>query len=832
MIDWFLSVGVIVWPLLALALGVVAAAVRAALRLGGAARASDGASDPATSDPGAWGQVLAPVLLWGVVALLVGALGTVTGLVIMARRISDAGGASAALVGGGVSVALTSLALGTMVFLLAGVLWLALDAWARRIAVRAGVAIPALVLLAVSGLLTGCGNADAVSFVVSDSAGIRVAANLGPDRPFPATPVRLASLQPPDSALTAVPWGVVTDPGTGRIFVADMTSERVVIFEADGTFVRTIGRAGGGPGEFRSPTALAMDGSGALAVWDARRGVISRWSVDGDFLDERRAPLNYWGPGFAVRGDGVLAVTQSTTGNQQRQSLVHATGTGELSEIFAVVRELVPMDLPGMNMPAPRIFAPDLIWTTLGDTVLVLDGPVYRIDAYVGGRPIASTRRDVEPIVVTDELAAARVGSGPYRAFMRRGGLTPERIVAAVGHEELASPIEWIVALPSGELWVSRGSGLPVPDRIDVFAPDGRYRGTFDAPGFPVAFLPDSRFVALEITEFGEPVLGLYRLDPARGGEPMSPGKANPSEDRVDQAPPRSVRGASRPGTASSEGAWSPPPPDSELRPGDEFRDCARCPVVVVLPPGRFVMGSPEGEAVGELSERWHHLLRFEKPRVEVEIGYSLAMGKYEVTFAEWDACVEAGGCSHEPDDEGFGRGERPVLNVNRLQAEEYLRWLSQVTGQVYRLPSEAEWEYAARAGTTTARHWGDGIGEGMAACAGCGGRWNGRSTAPVGSFPPNDFGLHDMLGNVYEWVSDCYHRGHDGVPTDGSPRIETSPYWEDGTCTVHVRRGGSWALPAWQVRAAHRKAINTRGPWGLAGDRHAGFRVVRELAA
>src|SRR5690606_38341691 len=256
--------------------------------------------------------------------------------------------------------------------------------------------------------------------------------------------------------------------------------------------------------------------------------------------------------------------------------------------------------------------------------ILVLHGPDYRVDAYVDGRPGASVRRYLEAIAVTAQLAAERVGNGPYRGFMRRAGIRAGQVVAAVGSAATASPLGWRAARPSGELWVGRGSGRPVPDRVDVFAPDGRYRGTFDALGFPVAFVSDSIFVALEISEYGEPVLGLYRLE--------------------------------------TDG---------------EFRDCDRCPVVVVLPPGRFVMGSPEGEAVDELSERWHHLLQFEKPQVEIEIAYPLAMGKYEVTFAEWDRCVEAGGCSHDPDDEGFGRGDRPVLNVNRLQAEEYLRWLS-----------------------------------------------------------------------------------------------------------------------------------------------------------
>lgn len=777
MTDWFLSGGLIMWPLAAIAFGVVASAVRAAIRLRVVAEATPDPADPGALALGAQGHELVPVLFWGAVALLVGAVGTVTGLVILARRAATAGGASTELVWGGVSIALNSLAFGILIFLLSGILWLALDAWRRRAVDAARRTVSVCLLLGLGGMAAGCGGAAPSQFVASDSAGIRIAANSGPDRPYPAVPVRLGSLQPPDSALSAVPWGVVADPETGRIYVADGTSERVVVFEADGTFARTIGRAGSGPGEFRSATALALDESGVLAVWDARRGVISRWSPDGELLDERRAPFAYWGPGFAAFSDGIVAVTQSTAGELQRQSLVHSTGAGEPRELFAVSRELVRMDLPGMSAPAPRIFAPDLIWTAAGDTILVLHGPDYRIDAYVDGRPVASVRRDLEPIAVTAKLAAERVGSGPYRGFMRRAGITAEQIVAAVGYEATASPIEWIAASPSGELWVSRGSGRPVPDRVDVFAPDGRYRGTFDAPGFPVAFVSDSIFVALEISEYGEPVLGLYRLE--------------------------------------TDG---------------EFRDCDGCPVVVVLPPGRFVMGSPEGEAVDELSERWHHLLQFEKPQVEIEIAYPLAMGKYEVTFAEWDRCVEAGGCSHDPDDEGFGRGDRPVLNVNRLQAEEYLRWLSEETGHVYRLPSEAEWEYAARAGTSTARHWGDEIGEGMAACVGCGGRWNGRSTAPVGSFPPNDFGLHDMLGNAYEWVSDCYHRGHDGVPTDGSPRLESSPYWEDGTCMVHVRRGGSWASPAWEVRAARRKAIDIRGPWGLAGDRYAGFRVVREL--
>lgn len=175
----------------------------------------------------------------------------------------------------------------------------------------------------------------------------------------------------------------------------------------------------------------------------------------------------------------------------------------------------------------------------------MLNGPEYRIDAYAQGRPVASIRRDMDPIIVTEQLAAARVGSGPYRGFMQRSGITPDQMVAAVGYEELASPIEWIATDPSGDLWVSRGSGLPVPDRVDVFDPDGRYAGTFDAPGFPVAFLSDSLFVALEITDLGEPVLGLYRLAPDAGHASGSGAMADARHRRPDPSPMKAEDGAS-----------------------------------------------------------------------------------------------------------------------------------------------------------------------------------------------------------------------------------------------------------------------------------------------
>ena len=175
---------------------------------------------------------------------------------------------------------------------------------------------------------------------------------------------------------------------------------------------------------------------------------------------------------------------------------------------------------------------------------------------------------------------------------------------------------------------------------------------------------------------------------------------------------------------------------------------------MVAVPAGRFTMGSTEFDN--------------EKPSHKVTIGKPFAVSKFTVTFAEWDACVSAGGCKTKPDDEGWGRGRQPVIAVSWDDAtKEYLPWLSRKTGKTYRLLTEAEWEYAARAGTATKYSWGDDIGKGNANCNGCGShQWAGQQTAPVGSFAANDFGLHDMHGNVWQWTQDCYADTYKTVPT------------------------------------------------------------------
>ena len=189
-----------------------------------------------------------------------------------------------------------------------------------------------------------------------------------------------------------------------------------------------------------------------------------------------------------------------------------------------------------------------------------------------------------------------------------------------------------------------------------------------------------------------------------------------------------------------------------------------------------------------------------------VRVSEPFAVGVYEVTFAEWDACVRDGGCGgHRPDDKGWGRGTRPVIDVSWKDAQAYAGWLSRETGEQYRLLSESEWEYVARSGTTTPYNTGEAITTNQA-------QYEGKQTLPVGSFSANAFGLHDVHGNVQEWTQDCWNDSYAGAPTDGSA-------WESGNCSLRVVRGG---------RSADRRGAIAGIRIGLV----IGFRVARMLTS
>ena len=250
-------------------------------------------------------------------------------------------------------------------------------------------------------------------------------------------------------------------------------------------------------------------------------------------------------------------------------------------------------------------------------------------------------------------------------------------------------------------------------------------------------------------------------------------------------------------------------------------------PPMVVVPAGEFRMGclvdeqdplaetDPQDDPIYDCSSG-------ELPVRDVTIGQSFALSAHEITFADWEACVENGGCNgYSPEDEGWGRGGRPVIHVSWNDAQRYVAWLSRSTGATYRLPSEAEWEYAARAGTTTAFSWGNRIRPRRANCNDDQCEDGYPNTAPVGRFPANAWGLYDMHGNVYEWLQDCRNgTRYFGGPTDGGA-------WEETGCDVRRHRGGSWRSPAASLRVARRStnAPERREDW-------LGFRVARTLPA
>ena len=290
---------------------------------------------------------------------------------------------------------------------------------------------------------------------------------------------------------------------------------------------------------------------------------------------------------------------------------------------------------------------------------------------------------------------------------------------------------------------------------------------------------------------------------------------------------------------------------------GKEFRDCAACPEMVVVSAGSFMMGSPEGQDGRDSDEGPLHRVQISKP---------FAVGKNEVTLEEFARFVEETGrsmgnsCTASGDEDwkrpGFSQSySHPVVCVNWEDAQSYAEWLSDETGTRYRLLNEAEWEYAARGGTTTSRYWGDNP---SSACGNANGydrtaeqgedEWlRGEShacsdghahTSPVGTFEANGFGLHDMLGNVHEWVEDCWHDSYTGAPADESAWIgyeldfcyfgasaDESAWTACGYCSNRVLRGGSWGNGPSALRSANRsgRATGFRSYFN-------GFRVARTL--
>jgi len=240
----------------------------------------------------------------------------------------------------------------------------------------------------------------------------------------------------------------------------------------------------------------------------------------------------------------------------------------------------------------------------------------------------------------------------------------------------------------------------------------------------------------------------------------------------------------------------------------DLMTDKTSAPIMIIIPAGNFQMGD-----INDIGQS------YEKPVHEVIFDNAFAIGKFPITFEDYDKYL----ISTQKtliSDHTWGRGKRPVINVNIDDAKSYAKWLSTETGEIYRLPSEAEWEYAARAGSLTRYPWGDEIGNNNAICNGCGSIWDRKKTVPVGEFKPNNWGLHDTQGNIWELTQDCWNYNYVGAPKNGDP-------WLSGDCSRGVIRGGSFGDTPRDLRSATRLRNYNKTRTVIIG-----FRLVREIAS
>jgi formylglycine-generating enzyme required for sulfatase activity len=255
---------------------------------------------------------------------------------------------------------------------------------------------------------------------------------------------------------------------------------------------------------------------------------------------------------------------------------------------------------------------------------------------------------------------------------------------------------------------------------------------------------------------------------------------------------------------------------EASLKQKADFRECEKCPEMIVVPAGSFGMGSDDDGPKRASTEA---------PRHKVTFAHAFAVGRFAVTFEQWDACVDDGGCNgYKPWDNGWGRGKRPAINISWSDAKSYVAWLSERTGKPYRLLSEAEREYVTRAGTSSTFWWGASISRRQANYDDKTGQdktskgSSGQRTIPVDSYQPNPWGLYQVHGNIWEWVEDCLNEGYAGAPTDGTA-------WMTGHCDRRVLRGGSWVSSANAVEAGSRYGVQAEGRVS-----NVGFRVARTL--
>lgn len=303
---------------------------------------------------------------------------------------------------------------------------------------------------------------------------------------------------------------------------------------------------------------------------------------------------------------------------------------------------------------------------------------------------------------------------------------------------------------------------------------------------------PNGRFAALAKAR-------IDRLRASANAKPAAPPPAKPASPSVATEKPRQDAAvATKPATNTNT---------TTRAAASEIKDCPACPLLIPIAPGSFTMGSNNDDPA-------------EKPPHHVTIARPFAIGKYEVTVEQWNACADAGACTRITSDTGAAApvANSPMRNVSWDDAQVYVKWLSKVGGKPYRLPTEAEWEFAARGGTQSTYWWGEQMKKGTADCKDCGEPYRAEAPTPAGSFAANPFGLYDTNGSVWEWVADCWHSSYRNAPADGRA-------WDDPSCSVRVIRGGSWREGAAYMQSATRFKYSAS-----VRQSQNGFRVARDV--
>jgi formylglycine-generating enzyme required for sulfatase activity len=518
--------------------------------------------------------------------------------------------------------------------------------------------------------------------------------------------------------------------------------------------------------------------------------------------DQALAPLHGGASAVAEPPDGEFVALGEMDGhirlfkrNRARHELFgEPLSTGVAPAISLALRRVGNRNVLAMGAGDGRVGLYDL------DDDRALDLP----DTMTGVRPPAPARVALDPdgrliaaVELADGTSALVTADGMRSVPQAESG--PVTAIAALGERRFAvatldGRLRLLIA-PAGQPPDFADAELGrVPGRIRLLRVDAR-------EGRLLAIGDDGTLLAFQIAQ--GPIT------------PVSPGQYHREEFALGEA----KRWKEREQIARGAGAITLLSREREgtLLPGESFRECETCPEMVAVPAGSFTMGSPTSEQGNFDYEDPQHLVTLARP---------FAVGRFAVTFAEWDACVAGGGCNgYTPSDKSWGRGRRPVIDVSWDDTKAYVAWLSRATGKNYRLLSEAEREYVTRAGTTTPFWWGASISTEQANYDGnytYGDSSKGQhrqQTLPVDSFMPNPWGLHQVHGNVWEWVEDCWHESYVGAPTDGSA-------WTTGDCSYRVLRGGSWDKFPRSLRSAYRN-------WNRPGDRSSsiGFRVARTLS-